>query len=53
MFNVARDVLLDLVPDAGRRRVLVGVGLAVVIVGFINGFANLVARRVAKILREE
>jgi carbon monoxide dehydrogenase subunit G len=53
MFNVARDVLHDLVPDAGQRRVLVGVGVVVVVMGFINAFANLVARRVAKILREE
>jgi carbon monoxide dehydrogenase subunit G len=53
MLNVARDVLHDLVPDAGRRRVLVGVGVAVVFIGFINAFANLVARRVAKTLREE
>jgi carbon monoxide dehydrogenase subunit G len=53
MFNVARDVIHDLVPDAGRRRVVVGVGVAVVVIGLINGFANLVARRVAKILREE
>jgi carbon monoxide dehydrogenase subunit G len=53
VLNIARDVLHDLVPDAGQRRVLVGVGMVVVVMGFINAFANLVARRVAKILREE
>ena len=52
MFNVVKDVLQDLVPDARQRRLLVGTGLAVIVIGFVNGFANLVARRVAKILRE-
>ena len=31
---------------------LIGLGLAVAIVGFLHLFANLVARRVVKILRE-
>jgi carbon monoxide dehydrogenase subunit G len=53
VFNVAKDVLRDLVPDTGLRRVLIVVGVAVVVIGFIQGFANLVARRVVKILREE
>ncbi len=53
MVNVARDVLNDFIPDPGQRRVMAGVALAVVFVALINGFANLVARRVAKILREE
>jgi carbon monoxide dehydrogenase subunit G len=53
MYNVAMDVLQDLVPDARQRRLLAGVGLAVMIMGLMNIFANLVARRVAKILMEE
>lgn len=53
MFNVAKDVIHDLVPDAGQRKILLGVGVAVIVIGFINGFANLVARRVVKMLREE
>jgi carbon monoxide dehydrogenase subunit G len=53
IINVAKDVVHDLIPNAGRRNVLVGVGLAVILIGLINAFANLVARRVVKILREE
>lgn len=53
MFKVARDVLDDLDPDAGWRKVLIGAGMAVLIIGLINGFANLVARRTAKILRDK
>lgn len=52
MRNVTRDVVADLIPDPQQRRLLVGVGLAVVVVGLVNGFANLVARRVAKIMKE-
>lgn len=55
--NVARDVIGDLIPQTRERSVLLGLGLglglAVAIVGFLNLFANLVARRVAKLLREE
>jgi carbon monoxide dehydrogenase subunit G len=52
MVNVTRDVLSDLIPDPQQRKILVGLALAVVVLGLINGFANLVARRVAKILKE-
>ncbi|MBP6016517.1 MAG: carbon monoxide dehydrogenase subunit G [Candidatus Promineofilum sp.] len=51
--NVARDVIGDLIPQTRERSVLLGLGLGVAIVGFLNVFASLVARRVAKILREE
>lgn len=56
MFNVARDVvndtLNDLIPDPQTRRLVLGAGLVVVVVGLVNAFANLIARRVAKILKE-
>ncbi len=52
MVNVARDVLEDFVPDPRQRKVLVGLGLGVIALGLINGFANLIARRVARILKE-
>ena len=56
MFNVARDVvndtLNDLIPDPQTRRLVLGAGLVVLIVGLVNAFANLIARRVAKILEE-
>lgn len=51
--NVARDVLGDLVAQPRQQGVLIGLGLAAAILVFLNVFANLVARRVAKILREE
>ena len=53
MMNVTRDVLEDLIPDPGQRRALVGVGLVVIVLGAVNLFANLVARRVANLLKEK
>ena len=53
MFNVAKDVLNDLVPETQQRRMLVNVGLAALVIGLMNAFANLVARRVVKMLKEE
>lgn len=53
LFNVAKDVAAELIPDPGQRRLLVGVGAVVVVLGLLNAFTNLVARRVAKLLREE
>jgi len=56
MLNVARDVvndtLNDLLPDPQTRRLVLGAGLVVLVVGLVNAFANLIARRVAKILKE-
>lgn len=53
MYNITRDVIIDLIPDPQQRRLVVGLGLALVALGLLNGFANLVARRVAKMLKEE
>lgn len=53
MVNVARDVITDLVPNERQRKVLLGLGLGVAVVGFLNLFANLVARRVVRMLRDE
>lgn len=56
MFNVARDVardtLNDLLPDPQTRRLVLGAGVVMLVVGLVNAFANLIARRVAKILKE-
>jgi len=56
MLNVARDVvndtLNDLLPDPQTRRLVLGAGLVVLVAGLVNAFANLIARRVAKILKE-
>lgn len=52
MRNVTSDVIADLIPDPQQRKLLVGVGVAVLIAGLVNGFANLVARRVAKMMKD-
>ncbi len=52
MRNVTSDVIADLIPDPQQRKLLMGVGLAVLVVGLVNGFANLVARRVAKMMKD-
>ncbi len=51
--NVARDVIKDFVPNGSERKVLLGLGLVVVMVGFMNVLASLVARRVVRMLRNE
>lgn len=53
IYNVARDVMDDLLPDPRLRKAVAGLGLTVVILGLANAFANLVARRVTKMLQEE
>lgn len=53
MLGVAKDIIADLIPDPKQRQLLISVGLALAVAAVINGFANLVARRVAKILKEE
>jgi hypothetical protein len=51
--NVAKDVIEDLIPDPQQRQLLIGGALFLGFLGLLNLFANLVARRVAKILKEE
>lgn len=50
MANVAQDVIKDLVPDDDQRRLLLGAGALVGVLVFLNWFANLVARRVVRML---
>jgi hypothetical protein len=52
MLNVAKDVVEDLLPDTQQRQLVVGGVLVLGLLGLLNLFANLVARRVAKILKE-
>lgn len=52
MVNVTRDVLEDLIPDPQQRQLLVGLGLAAAALVFLNLFANMIARRVARIMKE-
>ena len=53
MLNVTKDVIEDLIPDPQQRQILIGGALFFGLLGLLNLFANLVARRVAKILQEE
>jgi carbon monoxide dehydrogenase subunit G len=51
--NVARDVVTDLIPDSRQRWLLGGGVIALVLAALLNWFANLVARRVVRQLRQE
>ncbi len=51
MLSVAKDVVEDLIPDPKHRQLLAGFALALVTIALFNAFANLIARRVAKILQ--
>jgi carbon monoxide dehydrogenase subunit G len=51
--NVARDVVADLIPDSRQRWLLGGGAAVLLLVALLNWFANLVARRVVRQLREE
>lgn len=47
-YNLVKDVVADLIPDPRQRQALLGLALVVTVVGLVNAFANLVARRVVK-----
>lgn len=51
MLSVTRDVFADLIPDPRQRRALVGLAVAAVVVAAVNAFANLVARRVVRMMK--
>jgi hypothetical protein len=51
--NVARDVVTDLIPDSRQRWLLGGGAIVLVLAALLNWFANLVARRVVRQLRQE
>jgi carbon monoxide dehydrogenase subunit G len=53
MLNVTKDVFADLIPDPQQQKIVIGGALFLGFVGLFNLFANLVARRVSKILKEE
>ena len=53
MLGVTKDIIADLIPDPRQRQLLAGAALLLGLAGAINWFANLVARRVAKRLKEE
>ncbi len=51
--NVARDVVADLIPDSRQRWLVGGGAVVLLLVALLNWFANVVARRVVRRLREE
>jgi carbon monoxide dehydrogenase subunit G len=51
--GVARDVVTDLIPNSRQRWLLGGGAAALVLAALLNWFANLVARRVVRQLREQ
>lgn len=53
MLGVSKEMFADLVPDPQQRQLLGGVALFLILIGLLNWFANLVARRVVKLLEEE
>ena len=53
MLGVTQDVIKDLIPDPRQRQLLAGLALVLAVIGLVNWFTNLVARRVAKKLQEE
>ena len=53
MLGVAQEMLDEYIPDPNQRRMLLGVAALPLLLLFMNWFANVVARRVVKILRED
>lgn len=50
--DIAADALADFIPDPQQRKLVVGAGLVVAAVALLNLFAELVARRVARRLKD-
>ncbi|MEJ2750305.1 MAG: SRPBCC domain-containing protein [Anaerolineae bacterium] len=53
MLGVSKEMVADLVSDPRQRQLLGGLALLLALIGLLNWFANLVARRVVKMLQEE
>jgi carbon monoxide dehydrogenase subunit G len=53
MLGVAQEMLNEYIPDPNQRRMLLGLVALPVLILFMNWFANVVARRVVKMLRED
>jgi hypothetical protein len=51
--GVAENLLEEYVPDPQQRKLLLGLGIVAALILAINWFANLVARRVVKMIEEE
>jgi hypothetical protein len=53
MLGVSKEMFEDLISDPRQRQLLGGLALLLTFIGLLNWFANLVARRVVKMLQEE
>ncbi|NCF66361.1 MAG: hypothetical protein GWP61_10310 [Chloroflexi bacterium] len=53
VMGIAQELLDEYVPDHGQRKMLLGLLMVPVVLGLVNLFANLVARKVVKRMREE
>jgi carbon monoxide dehydrogenase subunit G len=53
MLGVTQEMLDEYIPDPNQRRILLGLAILPLLVLFMNWFANLVAKRVVKKLRED
>lgn len=53
MVGVAQEMLDEYIPDSNQRRMLLGLVVLPVLLLFMNWFANVVANRVVKKLRED
>jgi carbon monoxide dehydrogenase subunit G len=53
MLGVAQEMLDEYIPDSNQRRMLLGLAALPVLLLFVNWFANVVAKRVVKKLRED
>jgi carbon monoxide dehydrogenase subunit G len=53
MVGVAENMLEELVPDPQQRKLVGGVAVAAALLFLLNLFANMVARRVVRMIKEE
>ncbi len=52
MLGVSKEMFADFIPDPQQRQLAGGLALLLILIGLLNWFANLVARRVAQKLKE-
>jgi hypothetical protein len=53
MVGVAGNMLEELVPDPQQRKLLGGIALMAAVLFFMNVFAEMVARRAVRLMKEE
>jgi len=53
MLAVGEEMLADFIPDPKQRRMVAGLALAALFIGFLSWYAEFVARKVAKRMQED